>query len=74
MDRERIKKLLEDVREGKIAIDDGVQSLSAFPYEDLEFARVDHHRSLRLGFPEVILGEAGPSQGEPNPVADAVSW
>jgi pyridinium-3,5-biscarboxylic acid mononucleotide synthase len=57
MDRERIKRLLEDIRDQKIAIDEGVRTLAGFPYEDLEFARVDHHRDLRLGFPEVILGE-----------------
>ena len=37
-------------------MDDVISQLRQLPYEDLEFARVDHHRSLRKGFPEVISG------------------
>src|ERR1700730_1698475 len=38
-------------------IDDAVDKMAGLPYEDIVFARVDHHRDLRLGFPEVILGQ-----------------
>jgi pyridinium-3,5-biscarboxylic acid mononucleotide synthase len=57
VNRDRIKELLESARAGRIAIDEAVERLARLPYEDLEFARVDHHREMRLGFPEVILGQ-----------------
>ncbi|MFY9556340.1 MAG: nickel pincer cofactor biosynthesis protein LarB [Blastocatellia bacterium] len=57
MNRERIKKLLEQVRAGRVDVEEAVDKMSNLPYEDISFARVDHHRDLRLGFPEVILGE-----------------
>jgi NCAIR mutase (PurE)-related protein len=49
--------MLEDARAGRIDIDEAVDKLSHLPYEDIEFARVDHHRELRTGFPEVIFGQ-----------------
>jgi NCAIR mutase (PurE)-related protein len=57
VNKERIKKLLEQVRAGRIEVDEAVEKMTHLPYEDLAFARVDHHRDLRLGFPEVILGQ-----------------
>src|SRR5829696_6185119 len=57
MNRERMKKLLEEVRAGRVDVNDAAERLAGLPYEDIEFARVDHHRELRLGFPEVILGQ-----------------
>ena len=57
MNRQDILKLLEDVQEGKLSPSDGVRRLEGLPFEDLGFARVDHHRTLRQGFPEVIFGE-----------------
>ena len=57
MNRDDLRKLLEEVSKGRVDPDDAVRRLSAFPYEDIEFARVDHHRELRLGFPEVIFGQ-----------------
>lgn len=42
---------------GHLAIDEAAERLNHLPYEDLTFARVDHHRDLRLGFPEVIFGQ-----------------
>ena len=56
MNREQIKRLLEEARAGRIDIDEAADKLAHLPYEDLEFARVDHHRELRMGFPEVIFG------------------
>ncbi|HEU4386341.1 MAG TPA: nickel pincer cofactor biosynthesis protein LarB [Blastocatellia bacterium] len=56
MNRDRITKLLQDVAAGRISIEDAVSRLGHLPYEDISFAKVDHHRELRTGFPEVILG------------------
>src|SRR5258708_432987 len=52
-----IRKLFEQVRSGKITPDHAVQHLRHLPFEDLGFAKVDHHRALRAGMPEVIFGE-----------------
>ena len=54
MDREKVKELLQQVKEQEISVEEAFQSLRGFPYEDLEFAKVDHHRALHKGFPEVI--------------------
>jgi NCAIR mutase (PurE)-related protein len=54
---ESIRKLFDEVRQGKITPDDAVQRLRHLPFEDLGFAKVDHHRTLRAGMPEVIFGE-----------------
>ncbi len=57
MNSESIRKLFDDVRRGKLAPDDAVARLRHMPFEDLGFAKVDHHRALRVGMPEVILAE-----------------
>ena len=57
MNAESIRKLFDQVRRGKLTPDDAVQRLRHLPFEDLGFAKVDHHRALRVGMPEVILGE-----------------
>ena len=57
MDFERLVQLLEEVREGRTSIGHAVTRLRHMPYEDLGFAKVDHHRAIRQGFPEVILGQ-----------------
>jgi NCAIR mutase (PurE)-related protein len=56
MHRKDILSLLERVQEGALTPEDAVKRLERLPFEDLGFARVDHHRTLRQGFPEVILG------------------
>ncbi len=56
MDRDKIRDLLERVASGELAVDGAVERLEGFPYEDVGFARIDHHRHLRLGVPEVIFG------------------
>jgi len=56
MDPTRLRALLEQVRAGSVSPDGALQQLKAFPFDDLGFAKVDHHRSLRTGFPEVIFG------------------
>lgn len=57
MDREALAELLESVRRGRINVQRAVERLRYLPFEDLGFAKVDHHRALRQGFPEVIMGE-----------------
>ncbi|HQR39663.1 MAG TPA: nickel pincer cofactor biosynthesis protein LarB [Blastocatellia bacterium] len=56
MEKTRLRTLLESVAEGSVRIDEALERLEAFPFEDVGFARVDHHRHLRLGAPEVIFG------------------
>ena len=55
MNAESIRKLFEQVRRGSISPDDAVDRLRHLPFEDLGFAKVDHHRALRTGMPEVIF-------------------
>jgi len=55
MDSSKIKKILESVKSGKLSIDTAFKKLKHLPYEDLSFAKVDHHRHIRQGVPEVIL-------------------
>jgi NCAIR mutase (PurE)-related protein len=60
---ESIRKLFDQVRRGTLSPDDAVDRLRHLPFEDLGFAKVDHHRALRAGMPEVIFGERkSPSQ------------
>jgi len=57
MNPESIRKLFDQVRSGKVSPDDAVDRLRHLPFEDLGFAKVDHHRALRVGIPEVVFGE-----------------
>lgn len=57
MDRTRLHELLTRVQSGALDVDHALDQLKTLPYEDLGFARVDHHRALRKGFPEVIFGQ-----------------
>ena len=50
-----VEKLLQQVKEGTVSIEQAQQALKSLPYEDLGFARIDHHRKLRTGFGEVIF-------------------
>jgi len=52
---ERLRALLEAVAQGRLSVDDALRALRDLPYQNLEFARIDHHRPLRKGFPEVIF-------------------
>lgn len=56
MTAESIRKLFQQVRSGKLSPDEAVNRLRHLPFEDLGFAKVDHHRALRVGIPEVVLG------------------
>lgn len=57
MNADSIRKLMQDVRSGELSPDDAVERLRHLPFEDLGFAKVDHHRALRVGMPEVVFGE-----------------
>ena len=63
MNIRRLESLLKNVKSGKVSIDTAMTQLKSLPFEDLGFTRVDHHRSLRKGFPEVIFGE-GKTSGQ----------
>lgn len=52
-----LQALLRRVQSGELQLDDAVRELSVLPYEDMLHAKLDHHRSLRTGFPEVIFGQ-----------------
>ncbi len=62
MNIRKLEDLLHKVKLGKTSIDEAMVQLKSLPFEDLGFTRVDHHRSLRKGFPEVIWGEGKTSQ------------
>jgi NCAIR mutase (PurE)-related protein len=62
MNSEAIRKLLQQVRRGKVSPDEAVERLRDLPFEDLGFAKIDHHRALRAGAPEVIFGPGKPPQ------------
>ena len=55
MDRVQIEALLNEVREGRTAVNDALDRLRDLPFEDIGFAKLDHHRALRTGMPEVIF-------------------
>lgn len=57
MDSDRLIELLEQVRRQEVTVERAIARLRYLPFEDLGFAKVDHHRALRQGFPEVILGQ-----------------
>lgn len=57
MDPDDIRQLLEAVSGGRIAVDSAMERLARLPFENLGHARLDHHRALRHGFPEVVLGQ-----------------
>jgi NCAIR mutase (PurE)-related protein len=57
MDPKRLEQLLSRVRAGEVAVDEALSELRTLPFADLGYARVDHHRALRQGIPEVVLGE-----------------
>src|SRR6201982_4002157 len=56
MDQDQLRKLLEDVRGGAVEVDAALDRMRHMPFEDLGFAKVDHHRALRHGMPEVVFG------------------
>ncbi len=57
MTQDRIRTLLESVRSGSVDVDAALERMRHLPFEDLGFAKVDHHRALRHGMPEVIFAK-----------------
>ena len=57
MDKNRLTRILKSLQCGDLSVDDTADKLAHFVNEDLSYANIDHHRSLRKGFPEVIFGE-----------------
>ena len=57
MQLDRIRELLEGVARGDVETADALEKLRSLPFEELPFARIDHHRELRQGWPEAIFGE-----------------
>ena len=57
MDKNLLLTILESVAEGRVSAANGAEKLQHLAYEDITYAHIDHHRSLRKGFPEVIFGE-----------------
>ena len=57
MTAERLRKLLKEVAGGKTTVDEALRKVRSLPFESIGMANVDHHRSIRQGIPEVILGE-----------------
>ncbi len=55
MDSKRLKILLEKVKSGKMPVDEALDSLRTLPYDDLGYAKLDVHRGIRTGFPEVVF-------------------
>src|SRR5580700_5409722 len=55
MDESDIRNLLEAVKRGQQTVDSTVEKLRKMPYEDLGFAKIDHHRGLRQGYAEVVF-------------------
>jgi len=57
MDPDRLKSILQSVSSGSTSVDGALKKLKHLTMEDIGFAQIDHHRSLRKGFPEVIFGQ-----------------
>ncbi|UCD77058.1 MAG: nickel pincer cofactor biosynthesis protein LarB [Desulfobacterales bacterium] len=57
MDKNLLMTILKSVAEGRVSTDEAADRLRHLAYEDITYAHIDHHRSLRKGFPEVIFGE-----------------
>jgi NCAIR mutase (PurE)-related protein len=57
MDNKTLASILTAFRDGRLSLDDALEKFKDLPYEDLDFAKIDHHRMLRQGFPEVVFAQ-----------------
>jgi NCAIR mutase (PurE)-related protein len=57
MDQEQLRSLFEQVRSGAVDVEAAIKRMRHMPFEDLGFAKVDHHRALRHGMPEVVFAQ-----------------
>lgn len=62
MNPTELKKILRDLATGQLSVDDVLERLATLPFEDIGVAQIDHHRELRQGAPEVILGDGKSSE------------
>ena len=53
---DQLTKLLQNLTEGTVTVEEALEKLRSLPYEDIGFAQLDHHRELRTGLPEVVFG------------------
>ena len=72
MTEDQILRILQEFKAGALTPDDALHRLRGLPFEDLGFANVDHHRSLRQGFPEVVFG-AGKSVDQVARIVEAMN-
>jgi NCAIR mutase (PurE)-related protein len=68
---DELKKILEAVQKGGIGVEEALEKMKAWPWGDLGFARVDHHRAVRCGFPEVIFCQ-GKTPGQAAAIASEI--
>src|ERR1700689_261844 len=71
MDQDQLRGLVEEVRGGAVDIDAAIERMRHLPFEDLGFAKVDHHRALRHGMPEVVFGQ-GKTTGQISAIAGSL--
>ncbi|MBI5097704.1 MAG: nickel pincer cofactor biosynthesis protein LarB [Nitrospirae bacterium] len=71
MTNDKIKEILDSVKNNKISVENAIKKLKHLPYEDISFAKVDHHRHLRQGVPEVIFA-AGKTEEQVIAIAKAM--
>jgi NCAIR mutase (PurE)-related protein len=62
MDEYSLKNLLQSVAAGRTPVENAVDEIRKLPFEDIDYAHIDHHRALRKGFPEVIFGQGKTAQ------------
>jgi len=67
----KLKQILESIKSGGVSVEDAISKLKHLPYEDISFAKVDHHRHLRQGVPEVIFA-AGKTEEQVISIAKAM--
>jgi len=71
LDSKKLKQILESIKSGGVSVEDAISKLKHLPYEDILFAKVDHHRHLRQGVPEVIFA-AGKTEEQVISIAKAM--
>ena len=54
MHEREIRKIMEDIKNNRIGVDEAIRKLKFLPFEDLGFVKIDYHRTLRKGFPEIV--------------------
>ena len=72
LDSDLVRELLDGVRRGDVPVEAALERLRVLPFEDLGFAKVDHHRGLRDGFPEVVLA-MGKTQAQVAAIAERIA-